>query len=211
MERKLAGPKGTSRQWIAADEHDMNVSDMESAGGVLDWDPWWPVTAKPRGGVANSERDRAPATPPTNEDNALRLEALNHRRDAAENLTVERAILKVEGMLISATSTSRQMRRESILGALNALAAALRTPRSHLEELVYDVGSTSAWSSLLQTERHFGQLADRVEDLAMRLESGSPVESRPPIREVVRRAKGLLAEETGAMVDIYWLDAGVVD
>lgn len=210
MERKLAEPKGTLHQWMAADEHDLKVTDIEAADGLLDWDPWWPVTAKPRDRASDGEGEQ-PSEPPTEPSGVRGLETTGPRIPPSDDLTVESAILKVEGMLIAATSESRGLRRENILSALTALASALRTPRRSLEELVYEVGSPSAWSSLLQTERHFGQLADRVEDLSMRLEASGSSEPRPPIREVIRMAKGLLAEETGAMVDIYWLDAGVVD
>jgi len=210
MERKLAEPKGTLHQWIAADEHDLKVTEMEAADGLLDWDPWWPVTAKPRGRVADGENEH-PSESPTEASGVRGLETVRPQTPPNDDLTVESAILKVEGMLIAVTSGSAELRRDNVLSALTCLASALRTPRRSLEELVYEVGSTSAWGSLLQTERHFGQLADRVEDLSMRLEVSGSSEPRPPIREMVRLAKGLLAEETGAMVDIYWLDAGVVD
>ena len=64
MERKLEEPKGTLHQWIAADEHDLKVTEIEAADGLLDWDPWWPVTAKPRGRPADGEGEQ-PSEPPT--------------------------------------------------------------------------------------------------------------------------------------------------
>jgi len=36
MDRKLEEPKGTLHRWLAADEHDLKVTDIEAADGLFD-------------------------------------------------------------------------------------------------------------------------------------------------------------------------------
>jgi len=202
MERKFERPRAWGDDYGEPNEAERLEAETE-ANALDDWDPWWPITARP-------DALRMLGVEPSRSRPYLEL-VRRESEPPYPGPTVESAVAKLEGVLSAATVLSPTARAEHAMVALFGLASALRKPRYVLEKLLCEVGSTIALSALSQMQRLYERLAQRTDDLAAEAEDRDFAEVRFAIRRLVGDVEGALAAEVDTVVDVYWLDAGVVD
>jgi hypothetical protein len=203
MERTTRQAGGAFRG-VEREEGPQTLEEAET-DALRDWDPWWPVTARP-------QALRMLGFDPSTWEPKLELVHDTDRYDRALAATsIEGALVRLEGVMSSAALLSENTRAEQVVAGLLGLANALRQPRHVMAELLGEVGSSSAMSALSKMEGLYDRLAHRAEELATRAEHRDFAEVRAAVRHLLSEVETALTSEVDVVVDVYWLDAGVVD